>query len=65
MCARVCVVGKIAKDIRMTIRKSIVVLFLPCLFSCFFGIPSLNDLLSYLCSFLGGRRKVCCLDGVI
>ena len=31
MCVCVCAVGKIAKDIGMTIRKSIVVSFLPCL----------------------------------
>ena len=31
MCVCVCEVGKIAKDIGMTIRKGIVVSFLPCL----------------------------------
>ena len=31
MCVCVCAVGKIAKDIGMTIRESIVVSFLPCL----------------------------------
>ena len=30
VCVCVCVVGKMAKDIGMTIRKSIVVSFLPC-----------------------------------
>ena len=31
MCVCVCVVGKMAKDIGRTIRKGIVVSFLPCL----------------------------------
>ena len=31
VCVCVCAVGKMAKDIGMTIRKSIVVSFLPCL----------------------------------
>ena len=31
MCVCVCEVGKMAKDIGMTIRKGIVVSFLPCL----------------------------------
>ena len=31
VCVCVCVVGKMAKDIRMTICKGIVVSFLPCL----------------------------------
>ena len=45
VCVCVCEVGKMAKDIGMTIRKGIVVLFLP-LFGCFLEIPSL------LCSFI-------------
>ena len=40
VCACVCAVGKMAEDTGMTIRKSIVVSFLPCLVA-FFGIPSL------------------------
>ena len=55
VCVCVCVVGKMAKDIGMTIRKSIVVSFLP----CFFGIPSLHVLSKmFFCYlflfFLGG-----------
>ena len=40
MCVCVHAVGKMAKDIGMTIRKSIVVSFLSCS-AAFFGIPSL------------------------
>ena len=35
VCVCVCKVGKMAKDIGMTIRKGIVVSFLPCLHGCF------------------------------
>ena len=75
VCVRVCVcveVGKMAKDIGMTIRKGIVVPFLPCLvafwgfhpymffhfFKCFF--------VTCFCCFLwGGERYEWCLDGVV
>ena len=40
VCLCVCEVGKMAKDIGMTIRKGIMVSFLPCLVA-FLGIPSL------------------------
>ena len=35
------VVGKMSKDIGMGVRKGTVVSFIPTLFSCFLGIPSL------------------------
>ena len=61
----VCAVGKMAKDIGMTISKSIVVSFLPCLVA-FFGIPSLMFfhffkmlfLLLVSVAFWGGGRKL-------
>ena len=40
------VVGKTSKDIGMGVRKGTVVSFVPTLFGCFLGIPSL-----YVCSF--------------
>ena len=40
VCVCVCAVEKMAKNFGMTICKSIVVSFLPCLVA-FFGIPSL------------------------
>ena len=56
VCARVHEVGKMAKDIGMTIRKGIVVSFLPCLVA-FWGFGDL---------FLGGgERYEWCLDGVV
>ena len=72
VCVCVCEVGKMAKDIGMTIRKGIMVSFLACLVA-FWGdsIPILatkqarNVLCSLnvffvtcFCCFLGGRRKV-------
>ena len=75
LCACACVgveVGKMAKDIGMTIRKGIVVPFLPCLvafwgfhpymffhfFKCFF--------VTCFCCFLwGGERYEWCLDGLV
>ena len=72
-CACVCVeIGKMAKDMGMTIRKGIVVPFLPCLvafwgfhpymffhfFKCFF--------VTCFCCFLwGGERYEWCLDGLV
>ena len=35
------VVGKISKDIGMGVRKGTMVSFVPTLFGCFLGIPSL------------------------
>ena len=35
------VVGKMSKDIGMGVRKGTVVSFVPTLFDCFLGIPSL------------------------
>ena len=59
MCVCVCVeVGKMAKDIGMTIRKGIVVPFLPCLVA-FWGFHPLNVfLLLVSVVFFVGRRKV-------
>ena len=69
---RVCEVRKMAKDIGMTIRRGIVVSFLPCMvafwgfhpymffhfFKCFF--------VTCFCCFLGvGERYEWCLDGVV
>ena len=39
LCMRV--VGQMSKDIGMRVRKGTVVLFVPTLFGCFLGIPSL------------------------
>ena len=64
-------VAKMAKDIGMTIRKGIVVPFLPCLvafwgfhpymffhfFLCFF--------VTCFCCFLGEEKGMRCLDGVV
>ena len=63
MCVCVCAFGKMAKDIGMTICKSIVVSFLPCSVA-FFGIPSLYVLsffkmffcYLFLLLFWGGRK---------
>ena len=35
------IVGKMSKDVGMGVRKGTVVLFVPTLFGCFLGIPSL------------------------
>ena len=37
-------VGKMSKDIGMEVHKGIVVSFVPTLFGCFLGIPSLYSL---------------------
>ena len=68
VCVRVCVcveVGKMAKDIEMTIRKSIVVPFLPCLVAfwgfhpyMFFHFSKMFFLLLVSVVFFVGRRKV-------
>ena len=42
-----CVVGKMSKVIGMGLRKGIVVLFVPTLFGCFLGIPSLYYVISF------------------
>ena len=75
VCVGVCVcveAGKMAKDIGMTIRKGIVVPFLPCLVAFGDSIP--------ICSFIffnvflllvsvvflwGGERYEWCLDGLV
>ena len=54
------VIGKMSKDIRMGGRKGTVVSFVPTVFGCFLGIPSLyvfgTDTGSYrTASFLAGR----------
>ena len=63
VCVCVCVVGKMAKDIGMTIRKGIVVSFLPCLvaFRGFHPYMFFHFFKSFCYLFLlffGGRRKV-------
>ena len=67
LCVCVCVeVGKMAKDIGMTIRKGIVVPFLPCLgafwgfhpYICSFIFFNVFLLLVSVCCFFVGRRKV-------
>ena len=64
-CVYVCAVGKMAKDIGMTIRKSIVVSFLPCSVAflafhpyMFFHFFKINVVFLLLVSvaFLGGRK---------
>ena len=62
VCVRVCVeVGKMAKDIGMTIRKGIVVPFLPCLV-VFWGFHPYSFFKVFFCYlfllFFVGRRKV-------
>ena len=52
MCVCVCVVGKMAKDIGMTIRKGIVVSFLPCLVAFWGFHPYNNYVLSFFKKFL-------------
>ena len=74
VCVRVCVcvcveVGKMAKDIGMTIRKGIVVPFLPCLVA-FWGFHPyifLNVflLLVSVVFLWGGERYEWCLDGLV
>ena len=66
----VCVeVGKMAKDIGMTIRKGYYCGTIPTLFGCFLGIPSLYVLsfLIFFCYLLlwGGERYEWCLDGLV
>ena len=65
MCVCVCVeVGKMAKDIGMTICKGIVVSFLPCLVAFWGFHPYIffHFLKCFFCYlfllFFGGRRKV-------
>ena len=70
VCVCVCVeAGKMAKDIGMTIRKGIVVSFLPCLVA-FWGFHPYMFLKCFFvtcfCCFLwGGERYEWCLDGVV
>ena len=62
-----------AKDIGMTIRKGIVVLFLPCLVASWGFHPYIYVLSFFLCFFAtcfycflgGGERYEWCLDGVV
>ena len=65
VCVHVCVckVGKMAKDIGMTIRKGIVVSFLPCLVAFWGFHPYVLSFFSFFFCYLfllffGGRRKV-------
>ena len=61
VCVCVCEVGKMSKDIGMTICKGIVVSFLPCLVA-FWGFHPYMFLKCFFCYlfllFFGGRRKV-------
>ena len=58
-----CAVGKMAKDIGITIRKSIVVSFLPCLIAflafhhCMFFHFFLYFFVTCFCCFFGGGEK--------
>ena len=55
------VVGKILKDIGMGVRKGTVVSFVPTLFGCFLGIPSLYlfIFLNVFCDYNGtGIRQL-------
>ena len=66
----VCVCGwKLAKDIGMTIRKGIVVSFLPCLVAFWGFHPYVFFQCSFcyfFCCFLGGgERYEWCLNGVV
>ena len=75
MCVCVCVcdeVGKMAKDIRMTIRKGVVVPFLPCLVAfwgfhpyMFFHFLNVFLLLVSVVFLWGGERYEWCLDGLV
>ena len=63
VCVHVCAVGKMAKDIGMTIRNSILVSFLPCLVAflafhpyMFFHFFFMFFLLLVSVAFLGGRK---------
>ena len=62
VCVCVCVeVGKMAEDIGMTIRKGIVVPFLPCLVACWGFHPYMffhYFFVTCFCCFFVGRRKV-------
>ena len=58
-----CVVGKMSKDIGMGVSKGTVVSFVPTLFGCFLGIPSLYVSKMLFCDLLqlffwGGRGGV-------
>ena len=73
VCVCVCEVGKMAKDIGMTIRKGIVVSFLPCLvafwaymfFHFFFNVIFVTCFCCFLGGGGGGERYKWCLDGVV
>ena len=73
VCVCVCVeVGKMAKDIGMTIRKGIVVPFLPCLVAfwgfhpyMFFHFLKCFFVTCFCCFLWGGERYEWCLDGVV
>ena len=55
----VCAVGKMAKDIGMTIGKSIVVSFLPCLVAYSIPICSFNVFfVTCFCCFFGGEKTM-------
>ena len=65
VCVCVSVVGKMAKDIGMTIRKGIAVSFLPCSVA-FWGFHPCMFFVTCFCCFLGGgERYEWCLDGVV
>ena len=70
--ACVCEVGKMAKDIGMTIRKGIVVSFLPCSVAfwgfhpyIFFHFLKCFFVTCFCCFLGGGERFEWCLDGVV
>ena len=73
VCVCVCVeVGKMAKDIGMTIRKGIVVPFLPCLVAfwgfhpyMFFHFLNVFLLLVSVVFLWGGEKYEWCLDGLV
>ena len=72
MCVCVCEVVKMAKDIGMTIRKGIVVSFLPCLVAfwgfhpyMFFHFFKMFFCYLFLLFWGGGERYEWCLDGVV
>ena len=62
VCVHVCVVGKMAKDIGMTIRKSIVVSFLPCLvaFLAFHPYVFFHFFVTCFCCFFGRMDRSGC-----
>ena len=75
VCVFVCVcveAVKMAKDIGMTIRKGIVVSFLPCLVAfwgfhpyMFFHFLKSFFVTCFCCFLWGGERYEWCLDGVV